>query len=288
MSAALPTPRRSESALASLRHELAVLPHAVAYEWRKETAFRAGFFFRGLLSGIARPGVMAFVYYAMFASSGATTIRGYRFVDIVAYLIWSAAIAKVLVNERTLDVGEQIFDGYVTKYLVMPISFFTLAWGRFLQYTLLQLAGSLVFWGLGAALVPSYWPMPASALALAQALLLVLLGACCYLSVHVTIQLLAFWLDVVWSLVNMFQFAANFVAGIIVPVALMPELVQAAFRCTFPYWTVFAPIEILLGRQGSAEFATGLFVLCSWLTVLQLIMLLTWRRGVLRYAGVGA
>ena len=283
-----PALRGGATALANLRHELGVLPHVVAYEWRKETAFRVGFLLRGVLAGLARPAVMALVYYAMFHSSGATSFRGYRFPDLVAYLVWSAAITKVLINERTLDIGEQIFDGYVTKYLVMPVSFFTLVWGRFVQYTALQLVSSLLFWCAGALLLPAYWPVPVSALAFGQALLLFLLGACCYLTVHLVVQLLAFWLDVVWSLVNMFQFVANFIAGVIVPVALMPDAVQHVFRATFPYWTVFAPVEILLGRQGGADFASGVLVLGTWLVALQLIALLTWRRGVRRYSGVGA
>jgi ABC-2 type transport system permease protein len=275
-------------AFATVRHELAVLPHIVAYEWRKETAFRVGFLLRGVFSGIGRPAVMAAVYYAMFRSSGAESFRGYRFGDLIAYLVWSAVITKVLFNERTLDIGEQIFDGYLTKYLVMPVSFFTLVWGRFVQFTALQLVSSSLFWCLGALLLPGYWPMPVSALAIAQASLLLLLGSCCFFTVHVMLQLLAFWFDVVWTLVGMFQFITSFIAGAIIPIALMPDAAQRALRLLFPYWTVFAPIEILLGRMGSAEFATGVFTLVAWLIALQLIARLTWQRGLLRYSGVGA
>jgi ABC-2 type transport system permease protein len=276
------------AALTSLRDELRLLPHAVAYEWRKATAFRAGFVFREVLAGIPRPAVMVAVYYAMFRSSGASDFRGYRFPDLVAYLVWSAALGKCLMNERTLDIGEQIFDGYITKYLVMPVSFFTLAWGRFVQYTTLQLASALAFWCAGAVLLPSYWPHAPSFAAFAEASSLLLLGAACYFLAQTTLQLLAFWLDVVWSLSNMFVFVASFVSGAIVPVALMPERVQAVFRVTFPYWTVFAPVEILLGKQGTAEWLHGLSVLGCWLLGLLVLARVTWRRGVLRYSGVGA
>jgi ABC-2 type transport system permease protein len=272
----------------SLGAQLALLPHVVAYEWRKATAFRASFLLREVLLGTPRPAVTAAVYYAMFQSTGAADFRGYRFADLVAYLVWSAAISKCLINDRVLDVAEQIFDGYITKYLVMPVSFFTLAAGRFVQFTLVQLGCAGLFYGLGAALLPSYWPLPVSALAFAQAFGLLLLGACCYYVLLLILQLLAFWLDVVWSLTNMFQFVASFVAGVIIPVALMPDAVQAVFRVTFPFWSVFAPAEILLGRMGSAEFHEGLIVLGAWLVALCALARVTWRRGVLRYAGVGA
>jgi ABC-2 type transport system permease protein len=271
-----------------LRAQLALLPHVVSYEWRKATAFRVGFLLREVLVGVPRAAVMAVVYYAMFQSTGAADFRGYRFPDLVAYLVWSAAISKCLVNERVLDIAQQIFDGYITKYLIMPVSFFTLAAGRFVQFTLVQLGCAALYYALGAALLPSYWPLPVSGLAFAQAFCLLLLGACCYYVLHLILQLLAFWLDVVWSLTGMFQFVASFVAGVIVPVTLMPAGVQAVFRLTFPFWSVFAPIEILLGRMGSAEFGEGLLVLGAWLTALCSLALVTWRRGVLRYSGVGA
>ena len=271
-----------------VRSQLRLLPHVVAYEWRKATAFRLGFLLREVLMGTPRPAVMAVVYYAMFQSSGADQFRGYRFADLVAYLVWSAAISKVLYNERTLDLAEQIFDGYITKYLVMPVSFFTLLTGRFVQFTLLQLGCALLFYAAGAVFFPGYWPLPASALAFAQALCLVLLGACCFFLTIATLHLLAFWLDVVWSLTNMFAFGAMFVAGVIVPISLMPGAVQAAFRVTFPYWTVFAPAELLLGRMGSRDFAHGALVLVLWLCGLIALARVTWRRGVLRYAGAGA
>ena len=280
--------RDPASELRELRSQLKLLPAVIAYEFRKATAFRAGFVLREVLVGIARPAVMAAVFYAMFRSSGADEIRGYSYADLIAYLVWSAAITKVLINERILDVAEQIFDGYITKYLVMPVSFFTLAAGRFVQFTAVQIGCAALFYALGAVLAPAYWPVPVSLLAVAQAFALLVLGACCYWLTSLCLQLLAFWLDVVWSLTNMFIFVANFVAGVIVPVAMMPDAVQRVFRLTFPYWTVFAPVELLLGRMHGADFREGLFVVGLWLLALIALVRRTWRRGVLRYAGVGA
>lgn len=268
--------------------ELRVLPRVVAYELRKSTAFRLGFVLRQLLHGVPRPAVMVLVYVAIFRATAAAELRGYTLPDLVAYLIWTALSIKCLTDERTLDVGEQIFDGYVTKYLVMPVSFLTLLWGRFVQFTLVQLASAALLYGAGALLLPGHWPAPASGLALVQATTLLLLGAACYHLMHLVIGMLAFWLDVVWSLHNMFGFVATFVAGALVPIALMPEPVQAVFAALFPYWTVFAPAELLLGRMGTDDFARGLSVLGATLAALQVLALVTWKRGLVRYAGSGA
>lgn len=272
----------------ALADELRLLPHVVGYELRKATAFRAGFVLRELLRGVARPGIMILVYLAMFRGGGLEEIRGRTFLDLVQYLIWTAALQKCLTDERSLDLGEQIFDGYVSKYLVLPVSYFTLLWGKFLQFTGVQLATAILFWVVGAVAVPAWWPLPESAVAVLQAGALVVLGACCFLLAHFILCCLAFWLDVVWSLLAMFRFVSLFVSGMLIPAALMPLPVQRVFALLFPYWTVNAPVEILLGRQGSPEFLRGLVVLGLSLAILQVAAWAVWHRGLRRYSGVGA
>jgi ABC-2 type transport system permease protein len=274
--------------MTALLAELRVLPHVVAYEWRKASAFRMGLVIRELLRGLGRPVVAVFVYVAMFESAGVSELSGYTLHQLLAYLVWSSVIFKCLTDEKSLDVADQIFDGYITKYLVMPVRFFTLVLGRFVQLTGLQLISSMLFWAAGAALAPSYWPYPSSALAFLQALLLVVLGAYCYLLVHFILSCLAFWLDVVWSLLAMFRFVASFVSGLLVPIAMMPDAINQAFSYLFPYWTLFAPVELLLGRMGSEQVARGVLVLGVWIVVLQALAAFTWRRGIARYAGAGA
>ena len=274
--------------IGAARQDLRVLPHVIAYEWRKASAFRVGLVVREMLRGLGRPAVALFVYFAMFESSGARELGGYTLPALVGYLVWTAILYKCLTDEHSLDVHEQIFDGYITKYLVMPVGFFTLVLGRFVQLTGIQLLSAVLFWCAGALLLPDYWPYPSSALAFAQAFLLLGLGAYCYLLVHFILCCLAFWLDVVWSLLNMFRFIASFVSGVLVPVAFMPEAVQAAFRWLFPYWTLFAPAELLLGRMGTPDAIQGAAVLCVWIVALQLLASTVWRRGIARFAGAGA
>jgi len=271
-----------------MRAELRVLPHVVAYEWRKASAFRMGLVIREGLRGVGRPIVALFVYVAMFESSGLRELSGYSLRELLAYLVWTSVIFKCLTDEKSLDIAEQIFDGYITKYLVMPLGFFTLVLGRFFQLTALQVVASSFFWALGAVLLPAYWPYPVSALAFVQALVLVGLGAYCYLLAHFILSCLAFWLDVVWSLLGMFRFVSMFVSGTLVPVAMMPGAVQHAFSYTFPYWTVFAPAELLLGRMSGERWTAGLITLGVWIVALQWLASWVWRRGTERYAGAGA
>lgn len=272
---------------AALARDGRLLAHAVLYEFRKVAAFRTGFVVREILRGLARPLVTIAMLQVIYAQHAGAEIGGYSRAEAVGYMILVAAFEAFVFHDRALDLSEQIFQGYVTKFLVMPFRYFLLPLGRFVQFTLLQLAVSLALWSAGALALPAVWPLPASALALAQSLVLALLGSYCFLLFYFAVHSLAFWLDVVWSLLVMARFVSLFVAGAMLPVGMLPPGVRAAFEWCFPYWTIAAPIEIFLGRAGSAHFARGVAVLVASALALEAVRRGLWRRGTARYAGSG-
>ena len=257
------------------------------YELRKATAFRVGFLVREVMRGVNRPAVMILVYLAMMRSSGQERLGDFTFPELMSYLILVATFHKVVLHERAFELSQQIFEGYITKYLVMPVRYFSLVLGRHVQYTVLQVAVAALFYATGAVLVPGHWPRPASLVAAVEALCLVVIGSYCFLLMFYIIHTLAFWLDVVWTLLVGSRFVTDFIAGTIVPVALMPPGVQRVFHWLFPYWTLSAPIEIFMGRLPSDAFWRGLAVLLGSAVVLELVRATLWRRGIRRYAGSG-
>lgn len=269
------------------RRYLRLLGQAVEYEFRKVAVFRVGFLLREVLRGVWQPIIMVCVYLAIYRDSGAETIRGWTFDEIVGYLILVATFHKLVFHERVLDLGTQIFEGYFTKFLVMPFRFFVLPLGRWVQFTLMQVVLAGLFWTVGALALEGVWPTPASPLAVVQAATLVLLGSFCYLELYFIINTLAFWLDMVWTLLVMSRFVTSFIAGMLIPVSQMPPAFERVFFWLFPYWTVSAPIEIFLGRLGTREFRSGLWVLAGTLIALEALRRVVWMRGTRRYTGAG-
>ena len=134
------TPGVAPGAWNGLRRNLRLTAHSAGYEMRKQLAYRTGFVVRELVRGLARPAVMILVYAAIFAQEEVQTIRGWTFPDLVGYLILTATLGKLVFHERLLDLAEQIFEGRVTKFLVMPVRFFFLPFGRFVQHSAVQIA----------------------------------------------------------------------------------------------------------------------------------------------------
>ena len=270
-----------------LRREARLLRSAFAYEMRRQSAFRAGFVVREVLRGVVGPALMIFVFHAIYTRDGVDSMRGWSYPELVRYLILVATFEKLLFHLRGLDLSDQIFQGYVTKYLVMPLSYYSLALGRFAQYLTVQMVTAAGLWLAGLLLLPGWWPLPASALAFVQALALILLGSYCYFLTYFLVNALAFWLEVVWTLLVMTGFVLAFVSGTLLPVSIMPGPVREAFAWSFPYWALSAPIEIYLGRLGSDAFLRGLGVLAASILALELLRRVVWERGRRRYAGAG-
>ncbi|MEZ6013575.1 MAG: ABC-2 family transporter protein [Planctomycetota bacterium] len=265
-----------------------LLGQATVYELRKQVAFRVGFLIREVSHGIVEPLVMLFVFWALYDSAGeGASLRGWTFPELVRYLAGLLVVRKIVFHNRALDLSTQIFEGRVTKYLVMPMDYFVLAAARFAQYTALQLGVGLITWCLGAALAPAHWLFPTSALAVAGALTLVLLGSWCCFLVYYILNALAFWLDVVWSLLVMAWFVISFAGGAILPVSQMPAPVARVLEFGFPYWAISAPIEVLMGRLGASDIGRGLVVLGVTITLLEVLRRVVWRRGLAHYGGAG-
>jgi ABC-2 type transport system permease protein len=257
------------------------------FELRRATAFRAGFVVQQLVHGLARPAVMIFVYASILNTGATESLRGWTFPDLVRYLILAALFDKVVFRDRLLDLSEQIFQGRVTKALVMPFSYFYLPVGRFVQHAVVQLPLVAVLFALGAWALPEWWPALPRASAVPEALVLLLLGSWCTFLTYVIVHQLAFWLDVVWSLQVMVRFASMVVAGLILPVSIMPDAMQSVFHWAYPYWTICAPIELWLGRLEHAQFLRGLAVLGVSALLLGRLRAVLWRRGLRRYTGSG-
>jgi len=270
----------------SIARDLRLLGVAFAYELRKVTAWRAGFVVRELMRSLWRPLVMIFVYRAILVTPEAR-FGGFDFPALVAYLILAASFEKLLFHQRGLDLADQIFQGYVTKYLTMPVRFFVLALGRFAQHLAVQSSVVAFLWVVGSLLFPQWWPRVASASAALQAFVLVLLGSYCAFLMCFLVNVLAFWLEVVWTLSAMASFVFSFAAGVLVPVSAMPQSLAGALRWMFPYWAVSAPGELFLGRLGTQEFLRGVCVLLAWVVALELLRQLLWRRGLRRHIGAG-
>lgn len=265
----------------------ALLAQATLYELKKVTAWRMGFFVREIARSAMRPLLTIFLFQTIFATQGAEVLAGRDLEQTTRYLIAVAWIEALIFHERLLDLSDQIFQGYVTKYLVMPMRYFTLALARFVQFSAVQLLVAGALGVVGGLVLPQLWPMPVSPAAVLVALGLALLGSYCFLLLYFVIHTLAFWLEVVWTLLVMTRLVSLFLAGVMLPLAWMPAPLAKLLEYGFPYWTIAGPAEILLGERPLSDGYQGAIVLAASVLVLEGLRRWCWARGLRRYGGSG-
>ncbi|TWW08287.1 hypothetical protein E3A20_25830 [Planctomyces bekefii] len=99
--------------------------------------------------------------------------------------------------------------------------------------------------------------------------------------------MVAFWAENVWSLNVMLMFAIRLLGGALLPLTLFPSWAQEYLSYTpFPYLVSF-PIRALMGQVSADEWMGGMGILAMWTVFTVALGALIWRRGQLRYTGVG-
>jgi len=121
------------------------------------------------------------------------------------------------------------------------------------------------------------------------ALLAVYLAFCCRYALQYSLSMLAFWLERVVRVDELFMIPFMFFSGILFPLeelrAWSPLLYEIAMATPFPYMLWF-PATLLTG--GEVPIVRGFAVLTAWLIVFFIVNRILWRRGLKHYSAMGA
>ncbi|MDP7034806.1 MAG: ABC-2 family transporter protein [Planctomycetota bacterium] len=105
--------------------------------------------------------------------------------------------------------------------------------------------------------------------------------------IQYSLALLAFWFERVSAFDRLVMIPYYFISGLIAPLEVMPEEVQAVILWTpFPYMVWF-PARLLSGGGGLDPWR-GFAVVGLWIVGLTLLNRLLWRRGLKHYSAMGA
>lgn len=257
-------------------------------EARKLMSYRGDFWVSAAATFLVELAVAYFLWLAVFAESGRQSIGGFSFGGMVLYYILVILLAKVVRgNERQLSMGQDIYEGSLTRYLLYPAPYFGMKYAEHLG-GLVPAAVQLVLFGGASAVL--FGPSAVASLSAAGALAaLPALAAAnlLYFLMLYTIQGVAFWADNVWTLNVMLRFVTSMLGGLLLPLTVFPAWARQVLELSpFPYLFYF-PVMTLLGRLDPAEWARGLTVALLWCAVLALTARTVWRRGALTYTGVG-
>ena len=76
-------------------------------------------------------------------------------------------------------------------------------------------------------------------------------------------------------------------SGMLAPLSLYPSAVQTLAWLLPWRWTIYFPVQLLLGQLSLREAASGFGMQILWIGIAAMIAQFVWKKSILRFASVG-
>ena len=256
-------------------------------ELRNLLNYRVDFWVNWLMATAAQLAVAWFLWTAVYEYTGRESVGGYSLHAMMLYYTLAVLVDRAVQGSGRNGLSTDIYEGTLNRYLVYPVPLFRYklleSWAHTLfagTQGLLLLAGFTAVFGLPADAPVTVWTVALGMVTLFAAAVL-------FLAMSMIVEQVAFWADNVWSLSVMLQFVFRLAGGVLVPLALFPEAARDVLHW-LPFSTlVHLPIAAFMGQINLDKWLEGMALMAGWAVFLWFVVLWIWKRGTLKYSGVG-
>ena len=215
------------------------------------------------------------IYRALYG--GNTEVDGITLPMVTTNFVLSMGLGAVFyTNDYFLP--DKIRDGSISTELLRPISFP----GRMIAENAGNALFSLIFRFAPALLVAALTVgmcAPAGTAMFFLFLLSALLGFGVLWSISFAVQMTAFWLVNIWSILTIKNVFVNVLSGSMLPLWFMPAWMNGVLRFT-PFSSIyFTPVQIYLGQLTYREIAGKCAVQLVWIVLIYLVGDMLWKKG---------
>jgi len=264
---------RSIRRVLSISRVLLSVYYAYMVEYRAELMFwvLSGTFpliFMGIWAKAAQGG--------QFALDSITFVRYF----LVVFLVRQLTVVWVI-----WEFEREVNEGKLSPFLLQPID---PVWRHFFSHVserFARLPFIAVLIGLFLVLYPEAAWIPSPGV-LILGLVATVLSFCLRFVMQYTFGILAFWTERANAVEQFWYLLYTFLSGMIAPLDVFPESIQAVVLWTpFPY-LIYFPANILIGRE--VDLVQGFLAIAGWSLIFLAINRWLWRRGLRQYSGMGA
>lgn len=184
--------------------------------------------------------------------------------------------------------AREILTGDLVKYLVRPLSVFWNHVSENITEKAIKLIIPVPLFLAVLVLLPQLWvPEIYEWSHIFIFIPSLLLAAALSFLFDMAIGAMAFWLDDADQLRHYKILLHEFTSGVLIPLALLPPLLQSTARWLPFRYIVSAPVEILMGQATGAAAGQLLVIQVLWAVLFGGLLAWLWRRGLQRYAVPG-
>ena len=228
-----------------------------------------------ILSTVVQFFIFYEIYRALYGSSD--SVDGITLKAVTTNFVLSLGLGTIF-SPNDYFLPNKIRDGSISTELLRPISFK----GRMIAENIGDSLFNLIFRFfpvLSIALLTTGMSAPADLPCFLLFLLSALLGAGVMFSISFAVQMTAFWLINIWSLVTIKNVFVNVLSGSMIPLWFMPEWMRRVLDFT-PFASIyFTPVQIYLGQLSYGETAVKCAIQIAWTVFIFLIGEILWRKG---------
>lgn len=248
-----------------------------AYMALGKLRFVAGLQYRSAaLAGMATQLFFGFIFIMVYAAfyRNSNVTPAISLPEVVSY-IWlqQMFLGFVALWYRDHEIFEHITSGSVAYELCRPCDMYTFWYAKLMATRL----ASVTLRCLPLLLIVFFMPepyrfhAPPSPLQAMLFVAAILLGLLVVVALSMLIYISVFWTMSPTGSVLMFAVAGEFLAGMIIPVPLMPEWLQRIVMMLPFRWTVDFPFRVYSGHIPVDEAVWGIGIQLAWLAVLVLL-----------------
>ncbi|MDR2045186.1 MAG: ABC-2 family transporter protein [Clostridium sp.] len=244
-------------------------------------------FLLSLVSGGFAILIQYFVWTAVYRRGAAGELFGYRYHQMIVYIIMAGVLSKVMATGFEWGIASDIKDGGLSKYLVQPVRYLPCQMMGFFGQKVIQIfmVGILSFVVLNVCGFTAGVGLDVPRIGLLAVTVFLALLLNCFL--FYSISALAFWVTEVWAIFVGLGVAANILSGGVFPLDVFGPVAQAIFRVLPFQYVIYFPLNILTGKYDGARILEGICLQCVWILLLSLLAMFLWKAGMRKYIAVG-
>ncbi len=229
----------------------------------------------GILSTVLQFFIFYEIYRALYGSG--QSVDGITMSMVTTNFVLSLGLSTIF-SPNDYFLPSRIWDGSISTELLRPMSFK----GRMVAENMGESFFNLIFKFIPVLLIAVFttgMEKPAGALNMILFAVSALLGYGVLWTISFLVQMTAFWLINIWSLITIKDVLVNVLSGKMIPLWFMPLWMSAVLKFT-PFASIyFTPVEIYLGQLTGRETLFKCLIQIAWIVVIFLLGNILWNKG---------
>lgn len=223
--------------------------------------------------------VIYFLWKAIYASAGTSSVNGMTFTDTMIYLVLATALFNFMEMYIVWEMGRNIQSGKIILDLLKPITYKRLLFWNFAGYQLMQFFTTFIPTFAVVQLVSK------GAIPFGGNIFLFLTSVVLALLVNFNIDFIVgticLFTESIWGINIMKQAIVLLLSGATIPISFFPEPLNSIVKF-LPFSSIYnAPLTVLMNKDPDInDIISTIGVQILWLFVLSILSKLFWNKSV--------